>query len=125
MAIPERFSNLPDYAFPRLRKLLDPHPAGGDPVNMTIGEPQLAPRAQVHPSKSLRTRIGDTLQGLLGLHVGQRKPSRCQFRTTDPPEGSISHPHRRATGTAPKGHARAQVQSGRGGVSTCACRCPI
>jgi aspartate/methionine/tyrosine aminotransferase len=40
MNFPERFSNLPDYAFPRLRKLLDPHPAGGDPIAMTIGEPR-------------------------------------------------------------------------------------
>ena len=40
MAFPERFSNLPDYAFPRLRKLLDPHPPGGEPIAMTIGEPR-------------------------------------------------------------------------------------
>jgi N-succinyldiaminopimelate aminotransferase len=40
MAFPERFSNLPDYAFPRLRKLLDEHEPGGTPVSMTIGEPQ-------------------------------------------------------------------------------------
>lgn len=40
MAFPERFSNLPDYAFPRLRKLLDVHPPGGDPIAMTIGEPR-------------------------------------------------------------------------------------
>ncbi len=40
MAFPERFSNLPDYAFPRLRKLLDPHPPGGKPIAMTIGEPR-------------------------------------------------------------------------------------
>lgn len=40
MAFPERFSNLPDYAFPRLRKLLDAHAPGGTPVAMTIGEPQ-------------------------------------------------------------------------------------
>lgn len=40
MVFPERFSNLPDYAFPRLRKLLDVHEAGGDPINMTIGEPR-------------------------------------------------------------------------------------
>ncbi|SLN35607.1 aminotransferase class I/II-fold pyridoxal phosphate-dependent enzyme [Pseudooctadecabacter jejudonensis] len=37
---PERFSNLPAYAFPRLRSLLDVHEAGGTPINMTIGEPQ-------------------------------------------------------------------------------------
>jgi aspartate/methionine/tyrosine aminotransferase len=42
MAFPERFSDLPDYAFPRLRRLLDPHPAGGTPIAMTIGEPQHA-----------------------------------------------------------------------------------
>ncbi len=40
MAFPERFSNLPEYAFPRLRALLDHHPAGGDPIAMTIGEPR-------------------------------------------------------------------------------------
>jgi N-succinyldiaminopimelate aminotransferase len=40
MAFPERFSNLPDYAFPRLRKLLDAHAAGGETISMTIGEPR-------------------------------------------------------------------------------------
>ena len=39
---PERFANLPPYAFPRLRALLDPHPAGGPVVHMTIGEPKHA-----------------------------------------------------------------------------------
>jgi aspartate/methionine/tyrosine aminotransferase len=40
MAFPERFSNLPEYAFPRLRKLLDTHAPGGTPIAMTIGEPR-------------------------------------------------------------------------------------
>ncbi len=40
MAFPERFSNLPDYAFPRLRALLDAHAPGGEPIAMTIGEPK-------------------------------------------------------------------------------------
>ena len=40
MAFPERFSNLPEYAFPRLRALLDSHPSGGTPIAMTIGEPR-------------------------------------------------------------------------------------
>lgn len=40
MTYPERFSNLPAYAWPRLRALLDVHEPGGEPVNMTIGEPQ-------------------------------------------------------------------------------------
>ena len=39
---PERFSNLPEYAFPRLRSLLDAHAPGGEPIAMTIGEPQHA-----------------------------------------------------------------------------------
>jgi len=40
MVRPERFSNLPEYAFPRLRRLLAPYEPGGDPFVMTIGEPQ-------------------------------------------------------------------------------------
>ena len=39
---PERFSNLPPYAFPRLRALLAGIPAGGPVMSMTIGEPQHA-----------------------------------------------------------------------------------
>ncbi|CUH63358.1 LL-diaminopimelate aminotransferase [Thalassovita gelatinovora] len=39
---PERFSNLPAYAFPRLRALLDVHEPGGEVVHMTIGEPKHA-----------------------------------------------------------------------------------
>lgn len=39
---PERFSNLPAYAFPRLRALLDVHEPGGDVMHMTIGEPKHA-----------------------------------------------------------------------------------
>ena len=42
MDFPERFSNLADYAFPRLRKLLDAHQPGGEPIAMTIGEPRHA-----------------------------------------------------------------------------------
>lgn len=40
MDFPDRFSDLPDYAFPRLRSLLDSHKPGGAPLAMTIGEPQ-------------------------------------------------------------------------------------
>ncbi len=39
---PERFSNLPAYAFPRLRTLLDNYAPGGDVIHMTIGEPKHA-----------------------------------------------------------------------------------
>jgi len=40
MTFPQRFSDLPDYAFPRLRKLLDGHAPGGPAIDMTIGEPK-------------------------------------------------------------------------------------
>lgn len=49
MDFPERFSNLPEYAFPRLRALLDPHPAGGPAISMTIGEPRHAMPGFVGP----------------------------------------------------------------------------
>jgi len=42
MTFPERFSDLPEYAFPRLRSLLDSHTPGAEPIVMTIGEPQHA-----------------------------------------------------------------------------------
>jgi N-succinyldiaminopimelate aminotransferase len=40
MEFPERFAHLPDYAFPRLRALLDAHEPGGTPIAMSIGEPR-------------------------------------------------------------------------------------
>ena len=49
MAIPERFSNLPEYAFPRLRALLAGIEPGGEPMVMTIGEPRHPMPAFVAP----------------------------------------------------------------------------
>lgn len=40
MQFPERFSDLPEYAFPRLRRLLDGTPPGGPVRAMSIGEPK-------------------------------------------------------------------------------------
>ncbi len=37
---PERFRELPEYAFSRLRSLLDGHPAGAETLEMSIGEPR-------------------------------------------------------------------------------------
>tara|TARA_R110002110_G_scaffold168018_16_gene369219 strand:- start:43 stop:1230 length:1188 start_codon:yes stop_codon:yes gene_type:complete len=42
MFYPERFSNLPAHAWPRLRALLDVHEGGGPLIQMTIGEPKHA-----------------------------------------------------------------------------------
>lgn len=57
MASPERFSNLPEYAFPRLRKLLNGIPPGADPVVMTIGEP--------------RHSLPDFVAPILAEHIGE------------------------------------------------------
>lgn len=40
MQFPARFSGLPEYAFPRLRRLLEGTPPGGPEIVMTIGEPR-------------------------------------------------------------------------------------
>ncbi|WP_299400996.1 aminotransferase class I/II-fold pyridoxal phosphate-dependent enzyme [uncultured Roseobacter sp.] len=40
MVYPERFSNLPAHAWPRLRALLDVSEGGGPTIHMTIGEPK-------------------------------------------------------------------------------------
>jgi aspartate/methionine/tyrosine aminotransferase len=40
MGNPQRFADLPEYAFPRLRRLLDAHPPGGPVLHMSIGEPK-------------------------------------------------------------------------------------
>jgi aspartate/methionine/tyrosine aminotransferase len=42
MKYPERFSNLPVHAWPRLRALFAPHEGGGPLIQMTIGEPKHA-----------------------------------------------------------------------------------
>lgn len=56
MDFPERFSKLPEYAFPRLRALLDGHEPGQQPLALSIGEPR-------HP-------MPDFLAGVLAGAVG-------------------------------------------------------
>ena len=51
MQLPERFSGLPEYAFPRLRTLLEDVPPGDEPLFLSIGEPR-------HPFPSL---VGEVL----------------------------------------------------------------
>ncbi|SOB94977.1 aminotransferase class I/II-fold pyridoxal phosphate-dependent enzyme [Rhodobacter maris] len=51
MDFPERFANLPEYAFPRLRRLLDGTEPGAAPIAMSIGEPR-------HPMPAF---VGDVL----------------------------------------------------------------
>ncbi|MEH7828057.1 aminotransferase class I/II-fold pyridoxal phosphate-dependent enzyme [Gemmobacter denitrificans] len=90
MAFPERFSNLPDYAFPRLRKLLDHLPPGGPQISMTIGEPKHAMPGFVGPvlaanldgfgvyppndgTPELLARIGDWVQRRYGVALPENR----------------------------------------------------
>jgi N-succinyldiaminopimelate aminotransferase len=68
MALPERFSNLPDYAFPRLRTLLDAHAPGGEVIQMTIGEPRHAMPDFVGPI------IQENLAGFASYPVNEGTP---------------------------------------------------
>lgn len=87
MVFPERFSNLPEYAFPRLRSLLDVHAPGGEPIAMTIGEPRhdfpewvgeviasnLAGFGKYPPNEGtpeLLAAIADWIAGRYGVSVG-------------------------------------------------------
>ena len=69
MAFPERFSNLPEYAFPRLRKLLDAHAPGGEPIAMTIGEPR-------HPMPGFRRPGAGRASGRIRVVSTQRRHAR-------------------------------------------------
>ncbi|SPH24128.1 LL-diaminopimelate aminotransferase [Defluviimonas aquaemixtae] len=79
MAFPERFSNLPDYAFPRLRKLLDTHEPGGEPLAMSIGEPRhpipdfVGPILQKHLAEFGRYPPNEGSPGLLAAVAGWLK----------------------------------------------------
>ena len=68
MALPERFSSLPDYAFPRLRTLLDAHVPGGEVIQMTIGEPR-------HPMPDfVGPIIQDNLAGFASYPINEGTP---------------------------------------------------
>lgn len=80
MAFPERFSNLPDYAFPRLRALLsgiEPGLKPGEqPVVMTIGEPRhemppfVARELAFYIEDFSRYPVNEGTRGLLGAISG-------------------------------------------------------
>lgn len=71
MVFPERFSDLPAYAWPRLRALLDPVEPGGEPVNLTIGEPRhafpdfVAETIATHATEFGKYPANDGIPGLL------------------------------------------------------------
>ncbi|MEO1602535.1 MAG: aminotransferase class I/II-fold pyridoxal phosphate-dependent enzyme [Pseudomonadota bacterium] len=93
MEYPNRFAALPEYAFPRLRRLLDGVPAGGEPIAMSIGEPQHAVPSFVGPImmehsatlskyppnegiQPLREAISDWLWRRYGVAESYRDPDR-------------------------------------------------
>ena len=86
MQYPARYSELPEYAFPRLRRLLHDHAPGGVEIAMSLGEPQHAVPEFVGPimlehsallSKyppneglaDLREAASDWLAGVHGLEL--------------------------------------------------------
>lgn len=94
MQYPTKFSELPEYAFPRLRRLLDVHAPGAEPVAMSIGEPQHAvpdfvgPMMLEHSAKLSKyppneglPELRAAISGWLGLRYGVaedwRDPDRC------------------------------------------------
>ena len=76
MDLPERFTDLPDYAFPRLRALLDGHVPGGPVLHMSIGEPKhpMPPMLGAVLAAALdgfgRYPANDGTPGLLGAIAG-------------------------------------------------------
>ncbi len=91
--IPRRFSDLPEYAFPRLRALLERYPAGGEPIAMSIGEPRHPMPAILHEALAAhaigyakyppidgtpgwRAAVGDWLTNRFSLPTGTIDPDR-------------------------------------------------
>lgn len=90
MQFAQRFSDLPEYAFPRLRRLLDGVPPGGAPIAMSIGEPRhpLSPLVAqtvaehshefgLYPpndgAPELRAAISDWLRGRYGVALDHER----------------------------------------------------
>ncbi len=76
MQSPERFSALPEYAFSRLRRLLDGHAPGGPEIAMSIGEPRhplppiIAATVAAHAAEFGRYPPNDGVEELLAAAAG-------------------------------------------------------
>lgn len=94
MQHPKRYAGLPEYAFPRLRRLLAGIPPGGREISMSIGEPQhpvpdfVAPIMLEHAATlskyppnegipELRIAISAWLGRRFGVAEGRRDPETC------------------------------------------------
>lgn len=104
MQYPDRYASLPEYAFPRLRRLLSPVRPGGAEIAMSLGEPQHAVPDFVGPimlehtatlSKyppneglpALREAISDWLARRYGVAEGYRDPETQIFPLNGTREG--------------------------------------
>ena len=109
MVFPERFSNLPEYAFPRLRTLLNGHAPGGDELQLTIGEPRHAfpdflgeeIAAHLQGFGNYPVNPGnDALLGAISDWIGRRFNTDVQtnriMALNGTREGSVSYTHLRA-----------------------------
>ncbi|MEM9140524.1 MAG: aminotransferase class I/II-fold pyridoxal phosphate-dependent enzyme, partial [Pseudomonadota bacterium] len=107
MQFPTRYADLPEYAFPRLRRLLTPHQPGGAEIAMSLGEPKHAVPEFVGPimlehqatlSKyppndsipELRAAISDWLARRYGVGEGYRDPDTQIFPLNGTREGLFS-----------------------------------
>ena len=104
MQFPARYADLPEYAFPRLRRLLTDHTPGGPEIAMSLGEPQHAvpdfvgPIMLEHQAKlskyppnesipELRGAISDWLQLRYGVGLGYCDPETQVFPLNGTREG--------------------------------------
>lgn len=104
MQLPQRFQDLPEYAFPRLRALLDPHAPGADPIAMSLGEPRHAPPPFLgqaladsaalwsrYPANDglpeLRAAISDWIGRRFGVDAARRDPDAHVFPLNGTREG--------------------------------------
>ena len=104
MQYPDRYAGLPEYAFPRLRRLLSDHQPGGTEIAMSLGEPQHAvpefvgPIMLEHSAKlskyppnegipELREAISDWLALRYGVTEAYRDPETQIFPLNGTREG--------------------------------------
>ena len=107
MQFPARFSDLPEYAFPRLRRLLDGMAPGGPELAMTIGEPKHPlPEMVAAPSRSTRPSSRSTRRTTAPRSSAPPSPAGSSAATasTSTPTPSSSTAERHPRGPVQRRH---------------------